>query len=428
MNRGSERIGSPTPHDAMSDHDTIVIGGGQAGLAMSAVLTRRGIEHVVFERGRIGERWRSERWDSLRLLTPNWMTRLPGWDVEGDDGFMSKDEFVELLEAYAARTGSPVIDGVSVRSVTQVGGRFAVETDVGQVLAHSVVVATGQCGAPFVPDWSARIDPEIEQVHAARYRNPQELAAGAVLVVGAGASGLQIAAELAQSGRKVVLSLGRHTRAIRRYRGRDFWWWLDRTGVLSQTVDEVKDIEAARRSPSLVLSGARGGTDIDLEGIQRMGVRIAGRMVGGVGTTATFSDNAERDAADADDRLVRLLHRFDGWAAVHGMDAELDTPMRPLRVRVRDPLSGAVDLAELGVGTVVWATGYRPSYPWLHIPVLDDHGEIRHRRGVTPVPGLYVLGLRFQWRRDSHFIDGVGRDAEFLAQEIARRLVGAAVA
>lgn len=412
----------------MSDFDTIIIGGGQAGLAMSAALTRRGIGHVVLERGRVGERWRSERWDSLRLLTPNWMTRLPGWDQAGDDGFMSKDEFVVVLEAYADRTGSPVREGVSVTSVTSVGGRFLVETGLEVFRSDNVVVATGQCGAPFVPEWFERIDPRIEQIHAARYRNPQALASGGVVVVGAGASGLQIAAELAQSGRDVILALGRHARAVRRYRGRDFWWWLDRTGVLAQTADEVRNVEAARRAPSLVLTGARGGTDIDLDIIQRLGVRIAGRMVGATGTVATFADNAERDAADADDRLVGQLHRFDAWATAQGIDGELDAPLRPLRVRVDGALSDDADLAELGVGAVVWATGYRPSYPWLHIPVLDDHGDIRHRRGVTPVPGLYVLGLRFQWRRDSHFIDGVGWDAEYLAEEIARRLVGAAVA
>lgn len=414
----------------MNAIDTIIIGGGQAGLAMSASLRAEGIDHLILERGKVGERWRSERWDSLQLLTPNWMTRLPGREVPSTDpdGFMSKDDLIEMLEDYSTEIDAPVLEGVSVTSVRHDRDGFRVEGSAGSFSARNVVVATGQCGIPSVPSFSSQIDPRIDQIHAARYRNPDQLTTGSVLVVGSGASGVQIAAELALTGRRVTLSVGSHARAVRRYRGRDIWWWLDRTGSLHQTADEVRDLAQARRAPSLGLTGARGGIDIDLGSLQRMGVRVAGRLTAVDDSHGLFSDNAARDAADADDRLTRLLARFDAWAMSEGMDHELDSPSRPLPVRIHRPVEGDVDLVGDGVGTVVWATGYRPFYPWLHVPVLDRTGEIVHRRGVTSVPGLYVLGLRFQWRRDSHFIDGVGRDAEFLATRIAARTIANAVA
>lgn len=414
----------------MTTIDTIIIGGGQAGLAMSACLAAEGIDHLILERGRVGERWRSERWDSLQLLTPNWMTRLPGrtGQTADPDGFMSKDDLIHLLEDYSAAIGAPILEGVSVTSLQGERGGFALDTSAGPFTARNVVVATGQCGIPSVPAFSSEIDPRIDQIHASRYKNPEQMAAGRVLVVGSGASGVQIAAELALSGHNVTLSVGSHARAVRRYRGRDIWWWLDRTGSLHQTAAEVRDLRQARRAPSLGLTGARGGVDIDLGSLQRMGVRLAGRFASAIDGQALFADNAARDAADADDRLTRLLSKFDRWATEAGIDHELDSPSRPLPVRIERPVEGPVDLVAEGVGTVVWSTGYRPSYPWMRVPVLDQNGEVVHHRGVTAVPGLYVLGLRFQWRRDSHFIDGVGRDAEFLASEIARRTVATAVA
>lgn len=407
----------------MTSIDTIIIGGGQAGLAMSACLRAEGIDHLILERGRVGERWRSERWDSLQLLTPNWMTRLPdrAGPIGDPDGFMSKDDLIRLLEEYSASIEAPVLEGVTVVSLHRDRGWFQLDTSAGPYTARNVVVATGQCGIPVVPGFSSEIDTGISQVHASRYRNPGQLAPGAVLVVGSGASGIQIAAELALAGRQVTLSVGRHGRAVRRYRGRDIWWWLDHTGSLHQTADEVPDLQAARTAPSLGLTGARGGVDIDLGSLQRMGVGIAGRLTSARGRRAVFADNAIRDAADADDRLTRLLSKFDRWATDVGLDHELDGPSRPLPVRIERSVVGPMDLVADGVGTVVWATGYRPSYPWMRAPVLDEAGEIVHDRGITAVPGLYVLGLRFQWRRNSHFIDGVGRDAEFLAAEITAR-------
>jgi putative flavoprotein involved in K+ transport len=414
----------------MEYFDTVVIGAGQAGLAMSRCLRDAGVEHLVLERGRLAERWRSERWDSLRMLTPNWMTRLPGRDVEVDDpdGFMSKDDLVGVLETYASSFGAPVRERTEVTRVEKAASGFVVTTDSGAIAARNVVLATGQCGRPTVPEFADRLDPAISQLHASRYRNPDLLPDGGVLVVGSGASGLQIAGELAEAGREVILATGRHARAVRRYRGRDLWWWLEQIGSLDQTVDEVGDIDAARRAPSLGLTGTREGRDIDLGTLERQGIRVAGRVLGAEGSVVDFGDNVAHDVAEADLRLRRLLDRFDEWARTASVDHELDPPVRPLPIRVHEPVSGRVDLAIARLGTVVWATGYRQSYPWLDLDVLDDRGEMIHRRGVTEVPGLYVLGLRFLWRRGSHFVDGVGRDAEYLADVIAGRAGVSAVA
>lgn len=414
----------------METHDTVIIGAGQAGLALSHRLSAEGLEHVLLERGRLAERWRTERWDSLRMLTPNWMTRLPGRmePVVDPDGFMSKDQLVEMLETYASSFGAPVREQTEVTNVRRTIPGFDVTTSRGRLQARNVVLATGQCGRPTVPPFATQLDPGLRQLHAARYRNPETVPDGGVLVVGSGASGLQIAAELRVAGRDVVLATGRHARAVRSYRSRDLWWWLEQIGSLDQTVDEVSDIEAARTTPSLGLTGSAGGRDIDLASLERMGVRVAGRVLGAHGRVFDFGDNLAADVVSADERLWRLLDRFDGWAGAQGLDDELGPPTRPDPVRIARPLIGSVDLGESGIGTVIWATGYRQSYPYLDIPVLDERGEILHRRGVTNVPGMYVLGLRFLWRRGSHFVDGVGRDAEYLADLIKERAASPAVA
>jgi putative flavoprotein involved in K+ transport len=402
---------------------TVVIGAGQAGLAMSRCLTDAAIDHVVLERGRVAERWRSERWDSLRLLTPNWMSRLPGIQSPPSDahGFMSKDDVVDLFEDYAASFRAPVREGVTVTSVRSDGEGFRIATSTGDLVSDNVVVATGQCGVPAIPTATNDLAPELHRLHASRYRNPSALPTGGVLVVGAGASGIQIADELAAAGRTVVLSTGRHARALRSYRGMDLWWWLERTGSLDDTVDDVGDIDAARRTPSLGLTGSGGGRTIDLGTLAAAGVTIAGRLTDARGTEVHFDGNLLADVARSEDRLRRLLDRFDALATAEGLDTFLGYPTRPLPVRIPVETRGWLDLAEHDVRTVLWATGYRPSYPWLHVPAIDERGEIAQRRGVTAVDGLFVLGLRFQWRRGSHFIDGVGRDAEYLAGRIVER-------
>jgi len=401
---------------------TVVIGGGQAGLAMSHCLTDHGRDHIVVERGRIGERWRSERWDSLRLLTPNWQTRLPGWSYRGPDpdGFMAMTELVSYFEDYASSFDAPVHDGTTVTSVRRSEGRFTVDTDQSSWLADEVVIATGYCDRPFVPTSATGLDTTVDQLVPGAYRNPSQLAPGGVLVVGGSASGAQIADELADAGRDVLLSVGRHTRLPRRYRGMDIMWWLDQMGVFDHTVDDVSDVTAARNEPSLQLVGSLDRHDLDLARLQAKGVRLAGRLQGAQGRRVSFADDLHVNAARADERLRRVLGRIDRYIERCGLVAEVDEP-DPVRAVHPAVMGDTADLADQGISTVIWATGFRREYPWLHLPVLDQRGDIRHQRGVTEVPGLFVMGMRFQIRRSSSFIDGVGADAAELATHIRSR-------
>jgi putative flavoprotein involved in K+ transport len=396
--------------------DTVIIGAGQAGLSLSARLTARGHRHVVLERGQIGERWRSERWDSLHMLTPNWLNRLHGAPAHADPhGFLGRDGFVSYLQEYASSFGMPVQQYVDVRSVERRRGGFRVATDSGEWVARRVVVATGDCVVPHRPTVGGTVSPEITQLDAARYRSPGQLPPGSVLVVGAGPSGLQIATELRRAGRAVVLAVGSHARAVRRYRGRDIWHWIARLGDLEDSVEDVP--KELRRTPSFALSGQNGGEELDLGTVSKHGVTLAGRLTGISGSSATFDDNLVEAAGSADHRLFELLARIDAHIDRSSDAAEIAAAEPVARVGVGSgPRS--LDLGEAGVSTIVWATGYHREYPWLHVPVLDHAGEIVQRHGVTPVTGLFVLGLRFQSRRTSHTIGGVSRDAAAIAQDI----------
>src|SRR6478609_6618729 len=389
---------------------TVIVGGGQAGLSLSAYLTSRGHAHVVLERGRIGERWRSERWDSLHMLTPNSLNRL-----DGAPGHCDREGFVDYLEQYASTFGMPVREHVDVSSVERHRGRFRVRTDSGEWLAKQVVVATGDCGVPYRPPAAAAVPRELTQIDAAQYRRPDQLAAGSVLVVGAGPSGLQIAAELRRAGRDVVLAVGRHARAVRRYRGRDIFHWLQRLGDQEHSVDEVPP--AARRTPGFGLSGQNGGEQLDLATLSELGVTLAGRLTGFDRLSVSFDDNLRETVEHSDHRLFKLLAKIDAHIAESSDAAQIPPAEQVAGVQVGEgPRS--LDLRAVGVSTIIWATGYKREYPWLHMPVFDAEGEIVHRRGVTPVPGLFVLGLRFQSRRTSHTIGGVGRDAQAIADRI----------
>jgi putative flavoprotein involved in K+ transport len=399
--------------------DTLIIGAGHAGLAMSRCLTDRGVEHTVIERGRLGERWLSARWDSFRLLTPNWLTRLPGWSYQGadPDGFMAAPQFVDYLRAYADSFGAPVQERTTVTEVRQArSGGFVVRTDRGDWSARHVVIATGYFASARRPDCAAHLDREVMQVTPAGYRHPGQLPDGAVVVVGASASGVQIADELNRAGRRVVLAVGNHTRLPRRYRDRDILWWLDRTGALDRTIDELSDAERARQEPSMQLVG--GVERLDLAALQDRGVRLAGRLGAVEGDTVRFDDDLAATTAAADARLATLVARLDNYAAT--LPERLPAPQRTTPVRpARGPRT--LHLRHAGVSTVVWATGYRPRYPWLRVPVLDHAGRIRHRRGVAAADGLYAVGLRFQHRRNATFIDGARHDAEYLAHRIFAR-------
>jgi putative flavoprotein involved in K+ transport len=403
----------------MPSIDTLVIGAGQAGLALSRCLTDASVDHVVLERGRLAERWRSERWDSLRLLSPNWATRLPGWSYTGGDpnGFMTAAELVDHFERFATSFDAPVRDDTPVTGLRRARSGFVVDTEDGSWRAEHVVIATGWCDRPLVPAMAAHLPASVTEVTPSSYRNPAALPDGGVLVVGASASGVQIADELAGAGRPVVLAVGRHSRVPRRYRGLDIWWWMDQIGTFSRTIDQVSDSRGARREGSVQLVGRADHRDVDLPTLQDNGVVLAGRLVDVDGTRVHFADDLHATTSTADMRMRRVLGEIDRHITLRGLEAEV-LPPTPL-TSVHDVGLRDLDLRARGITSVVWATGFSRPYPWLQIPVLDTAGEIRHRRGVTPIPGLYVLGQRFQHRRDSNFIDGVRHDAAYLADQIA---------
>ena len=399
---------------------TIVIGGGQAGLAMSRCLSDASLPHVVLERGRVGERWRRERWDSLRLLTPRWQSRLPGFAYDGPepDGYMTKDEVVRHLERYAWTIAAPVEEGVGVFALRRGPDGYRAETSRGTWDAPSVVIATGNCDTPLVPEAAGSLPASLVQLTSTEYKRPGDLPSGGVLVVGASATGVQLADEIHASGRPVTLAVGRHTRLPRMYRGRDIMWWLDVLGVLDESAEEVSNLALARRLPSTQLVGRPDKATLDLPALLARGVRLAGRLIGAKGSRLSFATDLAEKAAAADARLVHLLRRIDAFARRNGLDGEIGPrpPFHPFPWPYEAPTE--LDVEEAGIGSVIWATGFKRLYPWLKLPVLDAGGEIRHEGGVTPLPGLYVLGLSFLRRRNSSFLDGVGRDARDLAAHL----------
>jgi putative flavoprotein involved in K+ transport len=390
--------------------NTVVIGAGQAGLAMSWCLAERGIEHVVLERGRPGERWRTARWDSFRLLTPNWLSRLPGWAYHGPDpdGFMRAADLTGYLEAYAGSFDAPVVDRTAVLDVHPTDGGYRVRTDRGSWTAANVVIATGYHTRAQVPGFAAGLPADLIQVTPAGYRGPGQIPDGPVLVVGASASGVQIADELVEAGRPVTLSVGTHTRLPRRYRGRDIFWWLERTGSLDRRLDDRPAAARDRGEPSLQLSG--GGRPVDLGALAAAGVTLTGRLSNVDGGALRFADDLADTTAAADARMRRVLSNVDS-----AMGSIVDA-IEPVVVQ-----SGPRSLPVNRFAAVVWATGFRPWYPWLRVPVLDRTGRLQHRGGVTAAPGLYAIGLPFQSRRASTFIDGVRHDAASLTDHIAVR-------
>ena len=408
----------------MKRTDTIIVGGGQAGLAMSRCLSDRAVDHVVLERGRVGERWRSERWDSLRLLTPNWQSRLPGFRYEGPnpDGYMTVPEVIDYLERYRRSFDAPVEEGTQVLSVSPQDAGYRVATDRGIWEARNVVVATGQCDAPLVPDFASKLSSDIVQVVPSKYRSPGQLPEGGVLVVGAAASGIQLAEEIHRSGRPVTIAVGRHTRLPRLYRGRDILCWFDQMGIFNETPDAVHDVERSRKEPSLQLVGRPDRTSLDLIALQDEGVKLAGRVIGAEANEVRFADDLVAYTARADVKLARLLKRIDSYIDTRGLAPEVGPPEPFIPFFWPAPGPDSMDLRAEGIRTVIWATGFRRRYPWLKVPVLDARGEIRHEGGITPARGLYVLGLQFLRRRNSNFIDGVGADAMELAGHIEARL------
>ncbi len=397
----------------MPEVTAVVVGAGHAGLAMSHHLAARSIDHVVLERGEVAHSWRTQRWDSLRLLTPSWMTRLPGAPYDGPepDGHLTAAETAGLLRRYAAARQAPVLTGTTVTAVRPGRLGLEVETDRDRWQARSVVLAAGTTRATM-PTLAARLPRRTASVAALHYRNPDQLPRGGVLVVGASATGAQLAEELQRSGRPVTLAVGEHVRMPRRYRGRDIFWWLDRTGILDQRWDEVDDLVRARALPSPQLVGGR---TLDLPSLQGAGVRLVGRLAGLRDGTAQFSGGLAHVCALADLKLGRLLDSIDEHAGGRGERPDA-TVVR------RAPLS--LDLTSGEIRTVLWATGVRPDLSFLDLPVLDRRGRLVHDAGVTTWPGLYVLGLPLLRRRRSSYIDGADADADDLATHLAAHLAG----
>jgi putative flavoprotein involved in K+ transport len=403
---------------------TVVIGAGHAGLAMSRHLTARSIDHVILERGEVAWSWKRERWDSLRLLTPNWLSRLPGYVYDGDDpnGFRTMPETIAFLEGYAASISAPVQPHTEVTCVRPATDGYQVLTSRGEWSCRTLVIATGACNVPRIPALAAAIPADIATITPIDYRNPAQLAEGGVLVVGASASGTQIAEELHDSGRPVTLAVGEHVRAPRSYRGRDIQWWMDVAGVFDDGYDEVDDVERARNVPSMQLAGSTDHRTVDLNRLTDRGVRLVGRLAGVADGRAQFSGSLRNHCALSDLKMNRLLDRIDAWATAHDLDGAVEPPHRfePTRVEAQPPLG--LDLRRGEIRTIVWATGFQPDLRWLDVPVFDRKGRIRHDRGVVAAPGLYVLGLPFLRRRKSSLIDGADGDAAALCDHLVRSL------
>jgi putative flavoprotein involved in K+ transport len=408
----------------MHQTDVIVVGAGHSGLAMSRALSQRSIEHLVIERGEVANAWRSERWDSLRLLTPNWLCRLPGQAYDGDapDGYLGAAEVAGFIARYAERLHAPVLTHTTVRRVAPADSGWQVSTDTGDWRCRAVVLASGACSRPALPRLAEDVPASVAQWTAHTYRRPSQLDPGGVLVVGASATGLQLAQEIRRSGRPVLLATGEHVRMPRLYRGRDVQWWLLASGVLDERIEHQDDPQRARRLPSPQLVGSDERATLDLNTVQHDGVELCGRLVGLRGTRTLFSGSLHNVCALADLKMNRMLDAFDAWAAEQGLDGELGAVHRFAHTAI--PAAPRLH-AELGrdVRSIVWATGFRPDFGWLDAPVFDRHGELRHDRGVVvDVPGLVVLGLPFLRRRKSSFIHGAEDDVDELVPHLVAHL------
>jgi putative flavoprotein involved in K+ transport len=396
----------------------VVVGAGHAGLAMSCRLTERSIDHIVLERGEVANSWRTQRWPSLRLLTPNWQTRLPGHDYAGDDpdGFMPAAGVVARIARYARLIGAPVRPATTVHTVRAAPQGFEIRAGDDLICTRGVVLATGACTLPAIPAVASAVPPSITTLTPLAYRDPGQLPDGGVLVVGASATGVQLAAEIHRSGRPVTLAAGEHVRLPRTYRGRDIFWWLEATGLLAERYDQIDDLTRARHLPSPQLTGTPEAITTDLNSLTALGIRIVGRLGRIADGVAQFSGSLANTCALADLKMNRFLRRADEWATASGLDGDLPPPHRlaPTRVDPYSPLE--LNLTSGEITTVLWATGFRPDHSWLDIPVRDRAGRIRHDGGVvTAAPGLYVLGLPVLRTRASTYIHGAAADSEALA-------------
>jgi putative flavoprotein involved in K+ transport len=427
---------APCLEDVMPEHTMIpelagahypvaVVGGGQAGLSVSYWLREHGIEHIVIEANRVGHEWRERRWDSFCLVTPNWQCKLPGFPYKGPDpdGFMLRDEIVRYLEDYVSHFHPPLVEGVAVSRLRRAAtGTFELSTTAGDLTADQVVVAVGPYHTPSIPRMAERLPSGVAQVHSSQYRNPEQLPAGAVLVVGTGQSGCQIAEDLHLAGRRVHLAVGSAPRVARFYRGRDCVAWLNDMGHYARGIDGFADAEAVRMRANHYVTGRDGGRDIDLRAFAREDMRLFGRLTGVYGARLEFADDLKVNLEQADAVAQGIKDAIDAHIAAHGIDA----PVEPRYVPVWEPSEQPqnIDLAAAGITSVIWSTGFTRDHRWIEIPVFDGRGYPMHWRGATSCPGLYFLGLPWQYSWGSGRFEAVGRDAEFLADHIeaSRRL------
>ncbi|MFY1632153.1 MSMEG_0569 family flavin-dependent oxidoreductase [Solwaraspora sp. WMMB335] len=397
-----------------------VVGGGQAGLSMSWHLRQHGVDHVVIERHRVGYEWRDRRWDSFCLVTPNWQCQLPGFGYPGDDpdGFMVGADVVDYLEQYAASFDPPLVEGTAVTRLRRTpSGVFELVTTAGTCTADQVVVATGPYHDPAVPRIAERLPGDVTQLHSSRYRNPERLPAGAVLVVGSGQSGCQIAEDLHLAGRRVHLAVGGAPRAARRYRGRDTLAWLDEMGHYAKGVDEFADADQVRLRANHYMTGRDGGRDIDLRAFATEGMRLHGRLTGVNGSVVTFGDDLKTNLDNADAVAEGIKDAIDRYLATTGIEAPVEDRYTPVWQPTDDGAT-TIDLAAEGITAVVWSTGFHRDHRWIEVPVFDGRGYPTHDRGVTGCPGLYFIGLPWQYTWGSGRFAGVARDAGHLVERI----------
>ena len=378
----------------------------------------------MLERGEVANSWRRERWDSLRLLTPNWQSRLPGLQYDGSnpDDYMSMGEVIEFISRFAQVSNAPVRTHTEVTSVRQNGAGYVVTTTQGEIACRCLIIASGACNLPSVPGLSAGLPADIEQLTPFTYRNPDQLPDGGVLVVGPSATGVQLAVEIQRSGRSVMLSVGEHVRLPRTYRGKDVLWWMEKSGVWDQRYDEIDDLTRARRLPSPQLVGTSARSNLDLNALSAIGVELIGRWSAVRDGRALFSGGLRNHFALADLKMERLLDAFDEWATQADHDADAGGRERPEPTRVPERSRNQVDLRSGEIRAVIWATGFRPVYNWLQVPVVDEKGHLRHDGGVVQSPGMYALGLPVLRRRKSTFIHGIEDDAREVVEHLAAYL------
>jgi putative flavoprotein involved in K+ transport len=413
----------------VSRKEVIVVGAGSAGLATSWHLTRLGVDHAILERAAVGHTWEAHRWDTFRLVLPNRMFDLPGYPYDGDDpdGFMARREIVGRFGAYAESFGAPVRAGIDVGSLESAPAGYRLRTSSGEIQARIVVVATGAYQRPWVPPLADDLSSRIYGVHSDHYRNPDQIPPGGVLVIGGGQSGVQIAEELCDAGRDVWLSIGSCSWLPRRYRGKDMTGWLEPIGFIDQTVESLPS-PAARFACWPQNSGQNGGHDLNPRRLAAKGVHLLGRALGCDGGAMAFSVNALDLLRKADEAVLALKRQIDAYIDAHGIDAPPEEPRQEEEATI--PLEKlpafrpSIDLAAEGIRSVIWATGFHPSFGWIRLPIFDEHGYPRHRRGISDAPGLYFMGLQWLHKRKSSIIPGVGEDAAFIADHIDRRLNG----